>query len=258
MPLDKTEFLNTSNGKLAYRQSPGDPKPVGIVWLGGFHSDMRGEKATALHSAAEADRRGFVRFAYSGHGESDGNFADGTISAWRADALAVLDQLTQGPQLLVGSSMGGWISLLCALARPQRVPGLVLVAPAPDFTEKLMWARFGEAEKRQILEEGSWTRPSPYDEDGYPITRGLIEDGAKWSVLDDQILFDGPVRILHGALDTDVPPDHSRQLVDKLSSPDVAWTLIKDGDHRLSRAEDIERLIRETLALADQLDAASP
>ena len=251
-----TDFLDTPSGRrIAYHRTDG--QGTGIVFLGGFMSDMEGTKAVALQDWAKAQGRPFLRFDYSGHGQSDGKFVEGCIGEWAADAQAAIEALTDGPQVLVGSSMGGWISLLCALVRPQRVPGLVLLAPAPDFTEKLMWARFGEAEKRQILEGGSWTRPSPYDEDGYPITRSLIEDGAKWSILDDQISFDGPVRILHGALDTDVPPDHSRQLVDKLSSPDVVWTLIKDGDHRLSRAEDINRLIRETLALADQLDAAS-
>ncbi len=257
MELEPPRFLDTPRGKIAYRQSVGRDDSVGVVWLGGFHSDMSGEKAVALHGAVHGSGRSYLRFDYTGHGQSDGDFAAGTISDWRADALAVIDELTEGPQLLVGSSMGGWLALLAALARPERVAGLVLLAPAPDFTQRLMWERFGDAEKNQIMEEGAWTRPSPYDEDGYPITRELIEDGSKWSILDGPIGFGGPVRILHGGTDTDVPPDHSRLLVDLLASDDVVWSLVKDGDHRLSRAVDLQRLIRVVLALANQLDTGS-
>lgn len=257
MVSPQTRFLQTASGKIAYRQGTGGSRRVGLMWLGGFHSNMTGEKATALHEAAAAARRAFVRFDYSGHGESEGRFEEGTISVWRENALEVLDRLTEGPQVLVGSSMGGWIALLCALARPERVQGLILLAPAPDFTEKLMWARFGEAEKRQIQEKGFWTRPSAYDVEGYPITRALIEDGARWSILDQPISFDGPVRIFHGALDADVPSEHSRRLVEALTSQDISWTLVKDGDHRLSREQDIQRMSRETLALADQLEDRS-
>ena len=257
MELEAARFLDTPRGKIAYRQSVDGTARTGIVWLGGFHSDMQGEKATGLHQAAEASGRRFLRFDYTGHGESDGDFADGTISDWRADALRVIDVLTDGPLLLVGSSMGGWLALLAALARPDRVVGLLLLAPAPDFTQRLMWDRFGEDEKRQIMEQGAWTRPSAYDEDGYPITRQLIEDGKNWLVLDAPVQFEGPVRIIHGGLDSDVPPDHSRLLIDKLTTPDVAWTLVKDGDHRLSRPQDLIRLNREALALADQIESSS-
>lgn len=257
MADDAARFLQTPRGKIAYRQSTGAHGGVGLVWLGGFYSDMVGEKASALHAAAEKAGRGYLRFDYTGHGESDGDFAAGTISHWREDALVAIDQLTEGPLLLVGSSMGGWMALLAALARPHRVRGLFLLAPAPDFTERLMWNRFGEQEKRQIMEEGAWIRPSPYEEAGYPITRALIEDGAKWSILRAPIPFNGPVRIVHGSLDTDVPPEHSRLLADQLTSTDLTWTLVKDGDHRLSRPQDIERMVCETLALADQLDAVS-
>ncbi len=257
MSAQAAQFIATPRGNLAYRQSVGDASQTGIVWLGGFHSDMQGEKAAGLHAAAESSGRSYLRFDYSGHGESDGSFANGTITHWRADALAVIDELTQGPLLLVGSSMGGWLALLAALARPERVVGLLLLAPAPDFTQRLMWARSGETERRQIMDDGSWTRPSPYDEVGYPITRELIEDGAQWCILDAPIAFDGPVRIVHGGLDTDVPADHSRLLVGQLTTPDVSWTLVKDGDHRLSRPQDIVRLNREALMLAAQLDSAS-
>jgi pimeloyl-ACP methyl ester carboxylesterase len=239
---------------IAYRRTEGRASKAGIVWLGGFHSDMLGEKATTLHAEAERAGRSFVRFDYLGHGESGGRFEDGTIGRWRADALAVIDQLTSGPLVLVGSSMGGWISLLCALARPERVKALLLIAPAPDFTDRLMWASFDGHQKRQILETGRWMRPSPYDPAGYPITRELIEEGRAWNILEQEIPLDVPVRILQGGLDEDVPWSYSFQLVEKLRSQDVVWTLIKDGDHRLSRPEDIKRMVDAASRLAEQAD----
>jgi len=167
----------------------------------------------------------------------------------------MLDQLTAGPQVLVGSSMGGWMSLLVALARPERVKALVLLAPAPDFTDKLMWAGFDESQRAQIMEEGHWTRPSAYDPAGYPITRDLIVEGRAWNVMDGEIAIDAPVRILQGGLDPDVPWTHSLDLADKLRSEDVVWSLIKDGDHRLSRPQDIERMVWTVLDMADLVDA---
>lgn len=250
------EFLDHDGVRIAYRRSRGTPGRAGVVWMGGFHSDMLGEKATRLHQRVAGAGRGFVRFDYFGHGESGGKFADGTIGRWRLDALAVLDQLTDGPVLVVGSSMGGWMALLAALARPEKVRGLVLLAPAPDFTDKLMWASFDESQRKQITEQGFWTRPSDYDPAGYPITKMLIEEGRDWNILDSQIAVDVPVRILQGGLDPDVPWTHSLDLADKLRSQDVVWSLIKDGDHRLSRPQDIERMVTTVLALADQIDAA--
>jgi pimeloyl-ACP methyl ester carboxylesterase len=152
--------------------------------------------------------------------------------------------------------MGGWMALLTAMARPERVRGLVLLAPAPDFTDKLMWASFDESQRRQIMEQGAWIRPSDYDPAGYPITKMLIEEGRDWNILDAEIAIDVPVRILQGGLDPDVPWTHSLDLADKLRSRDVVWTLIKDGDHRLSRPQDIERMVTAVLATADQVDAA--
>jgi pimeloyl-ACP methyl ester carboxylesterase len=239
---------------LAYRRSKGRSGRAGIVWLGGFHSDMLGEKATALHERARQDGRGFVRFDYLGHGESGGRFEQGTIGRWRADALAVIDRLTDGPLVLVGSSMGGWMALLSALARPERVKGLVLIAPAPDFTDRLMWASFDAEQKRQIIEEGRWMRPSPYDPAGYPITRELIEEGRTWNIMGHEIPLDIPVRILQGGLDEDVPWSYSLQLVERLRSADVVWALIKDGDHRLSRPEDVRRMVDTASKLAEQTD----
>lgn len=259
MNTSPPEYLDHDGVRLAYRRSSAspahaDPNHASVVWLGGFHSDMLGEKATLLHEAVAATGRGYTRFDYLGHGESGGSFADGTIGRWRSDALAIIDQLTTGPLVLVGSSMGGWMSLLCALARPDRVKALVLLAPAPDFTDKLMWASFDDSQKRQIMEQGHWTRPSPYDPAGYPITKMLIEEGRDWNILDSEIPLGIPVRILHGGLDADVPWTHSLDLADKLKSADVVWTLIKDGDHRLSRPQDIQRMIATVMATVEQVE----
>lgn len=255
MTEEAAEYLDQGGVKLAYRRSAGEAGRAGIVWLGGFHSDMLGEKATTLHARCREAGRAFLRFDYLGHGESGGKFADGTIGRWRSDALAMIDQKTEGPLVLVGSSMGGWMALLVALARPELVKGLVLLAPAPDFTDKLMWASFDESQRRQIMEDGAWTRPSDYDPAGYPITRDLIVEGREWNVLDGEIAIDVPVRILQGGLDPDVPWTHSLDLADKLRSRDVVWSLIKDGDHRLSRPQDIERMVATVLDVADGVDA---
>jgi pimeloyl-ACP methyl ester carboxylesterase len=257
MSASITEFFDHDGVAIAYRRSSGKPGLTGLVWLGGFHSDMLGEKATALHHAAERAGRAFVRFDYLGHGESGGRFEDGTISRWRSDALAVIDRLTAGPVVLVGSSMGGWMALLCALVRPERVKALVLLAPAPDFTERLMWASLDEAQKQQIMKEGRWMRPSAYDPAGYPITRELIEDGRNWLLMHDRIRIRVPVAILQGYLDPDVPWTYSQELVDQIDSDAVTWTLIKDGDHRLSRPQDIERMVASALSTADRADISA-
>jgi pimeloyl-ACP methyl ester carboxylesterase len=251
---DAAEYLEERGARIAYRRSAGDPGRAGVVWLGGFHSDMLGEKASVLHGACREAGRRFVRFDYFGHGESSGEFGQGTIGRWRSDALAVVDRLTAGPLVLVGSSMGGWMALLVALARPELVKGLALLAPAPDFTDRLMWASFDESQRRQIMEDGFWTRPSDYDPAGYPITRELIVEGREWNVLDGEIAIDVPVRILQGGLDPDVPWTHSLDLADKLRSKDVVWSLIKDGDHRLSRPQDVARMVETVLGLAGEVD----
>lgn len=236
-----TLFLDCENGRrLAYRKHDGR-SGLTYVWLSGFKSDMSGTKVTELEAWATGAGHGFLAFDYSGHGESAGRFEDGTISLWREDALSVIEQVSAGPLVLVGSSMGGWMALLSALAVPNRVKGIVLIAPAPDFTEKLMWPEFSDAAKAEIMEQGVHMRPSDYDAP-YPITRALIEDGKTWSLLDDAIRFDGPVRILQGLADADVPWRHAQRLVDTMTTTDLVFTLIKDGDHRLSRPEDIERL----------------
>ncbi|HEY4031075.1 MAG TPA: alpha/beta hydrolase [Caulobacteraceae bacterium] len=214
-----------------------------ILWLGGYRSDMAGTKAEALAEWAAERGRSFLRFDHFGHGESSGDFVKGgCITRWREDALAVIDDLAEGPLVLVGSSMGGWLALLAAVARPERVRAMVLVAPAPDFTEALMKPRLHAQARRALLEDGVWMAPSDYEAEGYPITRLLIEDGARWTVLPGPLGFDGPVRILQGGRDDSVPWTHAHELVGAIAGDDVVFTLIKDGDHRLSRPQDLDRL----------------
>jgi pimeloyl-ACP methyl ester carboxylesterase len=256
--IDGPEYLEVGTGadarRIAVRKQSGTAP--GIFWLGGFKSDMRGTKAEALAEHATRSGRAYVRFDYSGHGESGGRFEDGTITRWLEDALAVFEAHARGPQIAVGSSMGGWIALLLARALAQRpeknakLAGLVLIAPAPDFTEALMWSAFSPAVQREIEEKGSWQRPSAYGEEPYPITRMLIEDGRKHLLLDKPIELGCPVRILQGVQDPDVPYAHAMRLVSCLAQDDVVLTLVKDGDHRLSRPEDIERLLRTVDELA--------
>jgi pimeloyl-ACP methyl ester carboxylesterase len=214
----------------------------GVVWLGGFKSDMAGTKAEALAAWAARTGRDFLRFDYFGHGASGGDFAEGTIGRWREDALAVIDALVDAPAVLVGSSMGGWIACLAALARPGKLKAMVLVAPAADFTEKLMWAGLGPDDRREIETRGFWMRPSPYDPEGYPITRALIEDGRRWQILDGPVAIDAPVRILQGGGDPDVPWRHALSLAEAITAPDLAFTLVRDADHSMSRPQDLARL----------------
>ncbi len=248
------KFLDVGTGpaarRIAVRERPGGPP--GVFWLGGFKSDMTGTKAAALDAWAERHGRACTRFDYSGHGESGGAFQDGTIGRWLEDAASVFAQ-AQGPQILVGSSMGGWIALLLVRELKRRaaagqalrasVVGLVLIAPAVDFTEELMWKNFSAPVKREIEEKGSWTRPSEYDAGGYPITRALIEEGRNHLLLGELIEIGCPVRILQGVQDPDVPWRHAAELSSRLAHDDVVLTLVKDGDHRLSRPEDLARLI---------------
>ena len=203
---------------------------------------MQGSKVLALEAWAKANDYSFLAFDYSGHGQSGGDFKDGTISTWREDALAAIDTLTTGPQILVGSSMGGWITLLAAMARPDRVGAMVLIAPAPDFTEKLMWPTLLPEEQKEILQNGIYMQPSDYDEP-LPLTKALFEDGKQWQIMDAPIKFAGPVRILQGMQDDPVPWEHAQRLVEVITCTDLTFTLIKDGDHRLSRDQDIERLL---------------
>jgi hypothetical protein len=239
--LEAAGRFRVDGAALAWRHIPG-AGPT-IVWLGGFHADMTGTKAQALADWAAAAGRAFLRFDYFGHGESEGVFEDGTITRWRGDVLAMLDEFAPGPVVLVGSSMGGWLACLAALARPERARALVLIAPAADFTETLLRPSLPPEALKALEREGSWTRPSAYDADGYVIGAGLLEDGARWSILGGPVPVSAPVRILQGGADPDVPWTHALALAQAIESENVVFTLIKDGDHRLSRPADIARLI---------------
>lgn len=236
---------------IAYRASQG--RGPGVVFLHGFHSDMAGSKALALEEFCRARGQAFTRFDMYGHGDSSGDVADGTIGRWKEDALAVLDAL-QGPQVLVGSSLGGWIALLAALERRAQVVGLVGIAAAPDFTEDLMWKDFDEAQRRSMLETGRVVLPNCYEPDKpWTIKRSLIEDGRNHLLLRDAINLYCPVRLIHGQRDEDVPWRTALAIADSLAGEDVEVTLVKDGDHRLSRDQDLARLCRVVGALLDQL-----
>ncbi len=222
----------------------------GLIWLGGFNSDMKGTKALALDAWAAEHGRGCVRFDYSGHGESGGAFIDGTIGRWLEESVAVYEQFCRGPQVAIGSSMGGWMALLLAREIARRasdqasLAGLVLIAPAPDFTEQLMWNGFSPEVREEIQTKGVWMRPSQYDDGApYPITRALIEEGRNHLLLGSAIEVGCPVRILQGAQDPDVPWQHAFALAHRLPAEDVVLTMIQDGDHRLSRVQDIARII---------------
>ena len=248
------KYLQRPDGpRIAYHAIVG--KSPGVMFCGGFSSDMTGVKAEALADWAKAANRAFVRFDYSGHGASDGEFRDGTIGAWRDDALAVLDQIAKGPQVVVGSSMGGWIMLSLALARPQRIAGLVGIAPAPDFTERLIWQKLNANARRQLSESGIYFEPSEYSLEPTPITLQLIQEGRRHLLLDAAIRIDCPVRILHGMQDADVPWRMGQLLAEKITSPDVTVTLVKSGDHRLSQPADIERMIATVSALVESIEA---
>ncbi|GJL92504.1 alpha/beta hydrolase [Hyphococcus sp.] len=237
------EFHNGPNGRLAYRQRKGaeDGKP-GLIWLGGFRSDMLGTKAEYVDQWAQENGRHFLRFDYSGHGESEGAFADGSIGDWAADARAVLMALTKGPQIVIGSSMGGWIATLLACAQPEKIAAMVFIAPAPDFTERLMWPSFSQAQRDQIMHDGRIELPSDYSDQPEIITRNLIEDGRTHLVMSDRIAIRQPVRILQGMKDDAVPYAHALAFAALLESDDVEITLTPDGDHRLSTPTDLVRL----------------
>jgi pimeloyl-ACP methyl ester carboxylesterase len=247
MPFGQIEALEHDGVQLAFERIEG-AAPT-FVWLGGFKSDMSGTKAQTLAEWARERGQGFVRFDYSGHGQSGGRFEDGKISHWLGDTLAVVDGLTGGPVVLVGSSMGGWLALLAARARPERIAGLLLIAPAPDFTERLMWPSFSPTQQRQLMEQGRLELPSAYAPEPTVITRAMMEDGRSQQVMHAPIAFDGPVEILAGGNDPDVPLSHVKALVDVLPRGATKLQVIADGDHRLSRLQDLERLV----TLADEL-----
>lgn len=254
------KFLQIGEGAarraIAVRQRDG--AQPGLFWLSGYKSDMKGTKAAALAQWAQAHGRACIRFDYSGHGESGGAFTEGTIGRWLEDSVAVFESCCRGPQILIGSSMGGWLALLLvralrqrgavkapadASAAPGSIAGLVLIAPAIDFTEELMWKRFTPEIKQELADKGVWQRPSAYSPEPYVVTQRLIDEGRNHLLLGGMIETGCPVRILQGVEDPDVPWQHAVELTSRLACDDVVLTLVKDGDHRLSRPEDIERLL---------------
>jgi pimeloyl-ACP methyl ester carboxylesterase len=242
--MESTGKFDRGDGvQLAWRRQPG--RGPTVVFLPGFRSDMAGDKATALARFCGERGQAMLRFDYSGHGSSGGGFLQGTIGAWLADALAVIDRLTEDGLILVGSSMGGWLALLVALARQDRVAGLIGIAAAPDFTETLMWEAMTYHERDRLQRDGVLQVPSQYG-DPTPITRALIEDGRNHLILGGPIDLACPVRLLHGQGDPDVPWELALRIAARLTTPDVEVTLVKDGDHRLSRPKDLA-LLRRTL-----------
>ena len=229
---------------IAYRKTDGTG--TGLVWLGGYASDMLGTKASYLEEVARGLGSPYLRFDYSGHGESGGDFEDGCISVWADDALAALDQLTEGPQILIGSSMGGWITCLLARQRPERLAGIVFIAPAPDFTEELMWPSWDEPARESLMRDGKVEFPSDYDDSVMVYTKKLYEDGKDNLVFSAPLKLDIPVRILQGMKDVSVPWQHAARLAEHIDGQDVQMTMIKEGDHRLSTEADLV-MLRETI-----------
>lgn len=228
-------FLKTPYHRLAYSKQEGAGPAV--MFCGGFKSDMTGSKAAALSEYCKKNGQAFIRFDYSGHGQSEGDFMDGTIGGWKRDTLTILDELTQGPVILVGSSMGGWLGLLAALARPERIKALIGIATAPDFTERLIWDKLSKAQQYDLIKTGVYHAPSCYGEAPYPITKKLIEEGRQHLLLDKPIPLTLPIQLLHGTKDADVPVAIAHLLKEKL--PQASLTLIEGGDHRLSSERDL-------------------
>ncbi len=240
--MAETDFLTTPQGRrIAYRQQAGTSP--GVVFLGGFRSDMTGTKAEHLADWARKTGRGFLRLDYSGHGQSGGDFLDGSIGDWFQDAAAVIAARTEGRQVLVGSSMGGWIALLVARAMPDRVAGLVGIAAAPDFTEDLMWPGFSVAEQARLMDTGRLATPSDYSDQPYVITRHLIEEARHWLVLRAPLDLPFPVRLLQGTADVDVPVGHALRLLDHATGPDLRLMLVKGADHRFSTPECLAMMV---------------
>jgi pimeloyl-ACP methyl ester carboxylesterase len=264
LPLSPPATLARPDGStIAYHRLPAGPEAAargwpGVVFLGGFASDMTGTKAAALQDFCAGRSQAFVRFDYFGHGQSSGDFRDGTIGHWTQDALAVIDSLTDGPQVLVGSSMGGWIALLCARARPQRLAGLVGIATAPDFTEDLMWDAFDEVDRAALARDGVIEQTSRYGPTPYPITMKLIEDGRRHLLLRAPIPVSARVRLFQGMADPDVPWRTALAIAERLAGSDATVTLIKDGDHRLSREQDLERIFAAVAELSEPLSVPPP
>lgn len=242
MPTPDIKYLTTDHGtRLAYRKSEGEG--CGVIWCGGFMSDMEGSKAIALEELCQQMGRPYVRFDYQGHGASDGKFEDGTIGLWQQDAMAVLDQLTTGPQVLVGSSMGGWISLLTLKKRAERIAAFVGVAAAPDFTLR-HWINLTPQQQQDVLTKGKVLIDSDYGPDPYTFSKALFDDGANNLVMTRPIETDIPIRLIQGTADPDVPWQTALDIADIVTSENTEAIIIPEGDHRLSREIDLSRLKR--------------
>jgi len=251
--IEPSILTRDDGATIAYHNTPG--KSPGVVFLTGFKSDMTGGKAEAVDKFCRNRGQAILRFDYTGHGQSSGEFDKGTIGQWADDAVYALDTLSDGPQVLVGSSMGGWIMLLVALMRPERIAGLVGLAAAPDFTEELMWDAFTDDQKTALERDGFVDLPNCYeDQEPYRISDDLIKDGREHLLLGSEIAIEAPVRLIHGIKDADVPWKTSQRLSKQLRSEDVDVTFAKAGDHRLSEPSDLNRLTRTLGALLDQLE----
>ncbi len=233
---------NKPDVRIAYHAHAGSAP--GVMFCGGLMSDMSGTKATALEAHCVDQGIGFIRFDYQGHGESSGRFEEGSVGEWASDALAVLDELADGPQIVVGSSLGGWIMLLLALARPEKVAGLVGIAAAPDFPEKLMWEQLSDAQRTELEEKGMIYIPSDYGDEPYPIRYEFIRESRQHHLLDSEIAIDCPIHLLHGMADPDVPWEFSPRIAERVTSQDVEVTLVKQADHRFSEPENIKMILQ--------------
>lgn len=251
--MSKTQFLvGENNVRIAYQYTPGTGP--GVMFLTGFKSDMTGGKALVLEDHCRKQGRAFLRFDYQGHGESSGKFEDGCIGEWTENAVKVLDEVAEGPQILVGSSMGGWIMLLTALKRKDRIAGLLGLAAAPDFTEDLIWSAFSGEQRAAMESDGQVEIPNCYDDEPYYITRHLIEDGRDQLLLREPIDLQVPVRLIQGMKDEDVPWETALKLSDALTTNDVEVQLVKDSGHRLSEVHDLARLTDTLDSLIEHIE----
>lgn len=250
--IDLNYLSRKSGERIAYKQNSGTGPT--LIWCGGLKSDMEGGKAVHLHEWASRENRNFIRFDYFGHGSSSGRFRDGSISQWADDVTYVMDEISKGPVILIGSSMGGWAALIASMKRSTRVKALLLIAPAPDFTQKLTWENWTEDQRQTLTDDGIVYEESDYDEP-YEYSQILMEDGRANQILDRPIKFSGPVKILQGAQDPVVPWEYSKQIVEVITSDDVDYTLVKNGDHSLSSPRDLIRLISAAEDLCGQIES---
>lgn len=250
-PSDPSFFTASHGTRIGYFSSPG--KPPTVLFMGGLMSDMAGTKALHLERFCRQRGQGFLRFDYGGHGISSGKFEDGTIGSWHQDTLSVIDNLAKGPVVVIGSSMGGWQALLAALARPDRVKGLIGLAPAPDFTDKLLLANMKQKHKEELFEKGRVLVPSEYGDEPYIFTRELIEEGKNHALLDGPIGLDIPVRLIHGMADNDVPYRISLEIMENLQTGDAELILVREGNHKLSSPKELKLIEKALLEILERL-----